>query len=105
MEWIRNQLNYDGLYVVDCACHSGGLALLWTNTVKVSILGSSTNYIDAHVTIDQVGSWRFTGFYGCPERNRRNESWAMLKNLSKISQLPWILLGDFNDILRAGFLK
>ena len=27
------------------------------------------------------------------------ESWVMLKNMSKTSQLSWVLIGDFNDIL------
>ena len=40
-----------------------------------------------------------TGFYGCPERCRRRESWDILINLSTKSDLPWCIVGDFNDIL------
>ncbi|XVE49462.1 hypothetical protein DITRI_Ditri01bG0084300 [Diplodiscus trichospermus] len=30
-----------------------------------------------------------SGFYGCPKRRRRKESWNMLKALSQASELPW----------------
>lgn len=39
------------------------------------------------------------GFNGCPERHRRQESWNLLKHLARKSQLPWCILGDFNDIM------
>ncbi|KAJ9189741.1 hypothetical protein P3X46_000996 [Hevea brasiliensis] len=45
--------------------------------------------------------WRLTGFYGFPERGRRRESWNLLTNLAVASSLPWICIGDFNDLLVA----
>lgn len=46
-------------------------------------------------------TWRFTGFYGAPERNRRHETWNLLKNLAPRSPLPWVVMGDFNDVLNS----
>ena len=43
--------------------------------------------------------WRFTGFYGHPESHRRYESWQLLAFLNSQFQLPWLCLGDFNEIL------
>lgn len=37
--------------------------------------------------------------YGYPERSRRQESWNLLRHLSRLSPLPWCVLGDFNDLL------
>lgn len=48
---------------------------------------------------DQVGRWRYTGLYGCPECQRRRESWHILRSLAAISQLPWCIIGDFNNIM------
>lgn len=45
--------------------------------------------------------WRLTGFYGIPKRGRRHESWALLKFLARVSNLPWVCTGDFNDLLFA----
>lgn len=41
-----------------------------------------------------------TFFYGYPERARHRDSWILLRFLSRQSSLPWVVIGDFNDILR-----
>lgn len=46
-----------------------------------------------------MGRWRYTGFYGYPERHRRHDSWEILKVLSRGSRLPWCVVGDFNDMM------
>lgn len=43
--------------------------------------------------------WRITGFYGCPERSGRLDSWKLLKRLGDQNRLPWVVIGDFNEIL------
>ncbi|PNX68166.1 endonuclease/exonuclease/phosphatase family protein, partial [Trifolium pratense] len=47
------------------------------------------------------GNWRLTGFYGYPEGSRRRDSWNLLRQLSQRSNLPWCVIGDFNDILSS----
>ncbi|XP_031108638.1 uncharacterized protein LOC116013122 [Ipomoea triloba] len=42
--------------------------------------------------------WRVTFFYGYDERNRRLQSWDLLRSLYSKSDLPWLVVGDFNDI-------
>lgn len=46
-----------------------------------------------------MGRWRYTGFYGCPEKERRRESWDLLRELYARSSLPWCVIGDFNDMM------
>lgn len=38
-------------------------------------------------------------FYGFPERGRRRELWDLLRSLASRSSLPWVVIGDFNDLL------
>ena len=45
--------------------------------------------------------WWFTGFYGLPETRKRGESWKLLENLSRRSNLSWVCMGDFNEIMYA----
>ena len=85
--------------MVECDGRSGGLALLCKKEDTVSVLGSSSNFINVQVIIEQLGTWRFTGFYGHPDRNRRRETWAMLRQLLVSSTLPWCIMGDFNNLL------
>ncbi|KAL8089279.1 hypothetical protein AgCh_038904 [Apium graveolens] len=59
------------------------------------------HHIDFEVENTQIGRWRYTGFYGCPERSRRRESWLKIKNLAARSNRPWCIVGDFNDLMHA----
>lgn len=102
MQFIRIRLGFYGLFTVDCIGHSGGLALLWKEESNVTIMGYSRNHIDASVVLEEgANTWRFTGYYGNPERSRRRESWQLIKHLATLSSLPWALMGDFNDILSS----
>uniref|UniRef100_A0A7N2L446 DUF4283 domain-containing protein n=1 Tax=Quercus lobata TaxID=97700 RepID=A0A7N2L446_QUELO len=48
---------------------------------------------------DGYGWSHLTGFYGNPDTSRRTESWNLLKYLSGLSQFPWLVIGDFNEIV------
>lgn len=70
--------------------------------MEVVVLGSSTNFIDTQIRVDSAAPWwRFTGYYGFPERRRRREAWQLLCSLANLSSLPWVIMGDFNDLLDA----
>ncbi|KAL5756462.1 hypothetical protein ACOSQ2_021208 [Xanthoceras sorbifolium] len=52
------------------------------------------------VRVDQDGlRWRFTGFYGDPKQVSREQSWILLRRLAGMDNLPWIIGGDFNEIM------
>ncbi|XP_074336020.1 uncharacterized protein LOC141673185 [Apium graveolens] len=86
-------------FAVDPQGHGGGVALIWKNEGGINIVDSCSNFIDFEVQHEQLGRWRYTGYYGYPERGRRAESWDMMRRLAGASTLPWCLIGDFNDIV------
>jgi hypothetical protein len=45
-----------------------------------------------------VNSWKLTCFYGHPDWTKRHESWALLNHLRSFAPLPWLCVGDFNEI-------
>ena len=47
------------------------------------------------------GWWHLTGFYGSPDTAKRLESWAKLRHLKCMSNLPWLTIGGFNEITGA----
>lgn len=63
------------------------------------VIDSGNHYFDFEVENNQLGRWRYTGFYGCPYRGRRKESWNTLRSLDASSNLPWCIMGDFNDMM------
>ncbi|XP_074352672.1 uncharacterized protein LOC141691818 [Apium graveolens] len=95
---LSSSFGFANNYVVDCIGRAGGLAIMWMNTVSCSINRSSMNYIDVDIIDNLVPSWKLTCFYGMPERVRRRKSWDLLRHLSSMSQLPWCIFGDFNDL-------
>ncbi|KAJ6939989.1 hypothetical protein NC651_006219 [Populus alba x Populus x berolinensis] len=79
----------------------GGLAVLWRSSASVSLLGYSNNHIDLLVVEANNFIWRFIGYYGLPDRNRKRESWNLLRALSRQLALPWVCMGGYNDMLCA----
>ena len=77
------------------------LGFFWKDTIHCSIISFSKDHIDLEVRDIVKGVWCLTGFYNCPERNRKRESWDLILTLHWNSSLPWCILGDFNDIISA----
>ncbi|XP_075665689.1 uncharacterized protein LOC142635419 [Castanea sativa] len=103
MARIKRKLERQQGLVVPCVNRGGGLALLWKSSLKVDIQTYSPRHVDAVIT-EAEGSpqWRFTGFYGEPVTGKRGESWRLLEHLSGCLNLPWVVMGDFNEIMFAG---
>ena len=100
IEKLSRKMQYKNFFVVPRHNRGGGLALLWKETFAIKVLTSSDNHIDGVVDHGLDDAWRFTGFYGEPETASREHSWNLLRDLSHRHSLPWICLGDFNEIVR-----
>jgi len=69
----------------------------------VEVQTFSPRHIDAIITEDEGNKkWCFTGFYGHHETSKREKFWTLLVNLSTRSELPWVCMGDFNEISHRG---
>ena len=80
---------------------NGGLALLWMEEVNLHIQTFTLHHIDALILNDPNTPWRLTGFYGWPEEQRKHESWKLLRHLHSQHSVPWVCVGDFNEILTS----
>ena len=102
MDGIKRKIERQQGLVVPSVRRGGGLALLWKNTIKVDVLTYSPMHIDAIVTEEQgMKKWRFSGFYGHSKTRKGEESWKLLESLSHRSNLLWVCIGDFNEIMYA----
>ncbi|KAL7158395.1 hypothetical protein ABFS83_02G140200 [Erythranthe nasuta] len=87
-------------FAVDRVGQAGGLVMLWRKETNVDLLSYSQNHIDVEVSCLSTNfKWRCTGFYGQPDQSRRHLSWSLLRHLHTRSELPWIIGGDFNEVL------
>ncbi|XP_074313417.1 uncharacterized protein LOC141648588 [Silene latifolia] len=96
--------DYEGMEV-DSVRRSGGLAFLWRKGVNCVFRSASVHHMDFDVQ-DARGTWRVTGFYGCPAVCDRHLSWELLRELGAGNDdRPWVCVGDFNEIFFATEMK
>ncbi|XP_019149856.1 PREDICTED: uncharacterized protein LOC109146658 [Ipomoea nil] len=98
VESVRTRMGYEGNFCVERDEDGEGLALLWRDKEVATLLGYSSNHIDVSVSLPGKPCWRLTCFYGYSQSTRRQESWDLLRHLKGQSNLPWCVIGDFNDL-------
>jgi hypothetical protein len=78
---------------------SGGLIMFWRKEIKVELIFSAPKYIDVRIieSVDKI--WRLTGIYGEPRWQDKFRTWEKIRELNQNNTLPWLIIGDFNEIL------
>lgn len=85
---------------MDAARYSGGIWCLWDLALwKVEVLNSTNQFVHLQVTWKRSIVWLVTIVYASASYVRRQELWDELSNLATNIVDPWVVLGDFNDIL------
>ncbi|XP_060968460.1 uncharacterized protein LOC133036011 [Cannabis sativa] len=87
-------------FTSNLAWHKGGrIILAWNpNQFTVNIISCSSQFIHTRVTtFDGKYSFFATFVYGYNEEQGRQQLWKGMQDFSSTD--PWIVLGDFNDIL------
>lgn len=68
--------------------------------MEIDLLSFSNNHIDLKLKeVIENKLWRFIGFYGYSEENKKTLSWNLMSLLKTHNNLPWLCVGDFNEIL------
>ncbi|KAH7861946.1 hypothetical protein Vadar_032900 [Vaccinium darrowii] len=55
-----------------------------------------------HVIVTDISNrnvWATTFVYGCPRREGRELVWEKIRSIARLEFLPWMCMGDFNQIL------
>ncbi|XP_074352892.1 uncharacterized protein LOC141692048 [Apium graveolens] len=97
---VRNLLGFEGAFTVEPVGRSGGISLLWRNKQEITIKSFSKNHIDTVVEPQGGIKYRLTGMYGEPDHNIRIETWDLIRNLISTVFMPWVIIGDLNNIVR-----
>ena len=71
--------------------------MLWKKETVIQCKGISQYFID--VVIRGSEDWRLTGIYGEPRWDHKHLTWEALRDLHGNMNLPWLAVGDFNEIL------
>lgn len=101
VETLAGTLGFDRAYAMYSEGKSDDLGIFWNNDLDIQILGDSRYHIDVSVTGIGESPWRLTAVYGEAQTNQRFKTWDTLKNICGMSPLPWLCLGNFNEVLRS----
>ncbi|KAL4312838.1 hypothetical protein GQ457_01G036830 [Hibiscus cannabinus] len=89
-------------YRVEARGFSGGIWLLWRDTISVQVLAVSNQYIHALCSLGGGGGSFFGTFvYASPDALRRRSLWEHLIALDPGIDNPWVVGGDLNVIRSA----
>ncbi|MBA0550743.1 hypothetical protein Golob_021665 [Gossypium lobatum] len=70
--------------------------------VLISLKSYSKYHVNVEILENEEGQqWRFMGFYGTPYKHNKEDSQGLLRNLGLGQVSPWLVCGDFNEILYA----
>lgn len=99
VEALPTALGYDRCYALKSTGRSGGLGVFWNDDFRVSLICFSQYHIDLKVKPRDEEEWRLTSIYGEAKRSERKKTWDLLKYIRCENDLPWLVIGDFNEVL------
>ncbi|KAL4323711.1 hypothetical protein GQ457_11G030340 [Hibiscus cannabinus] len=90
---------FDHSFRVEADGFSGGIWVLWKQSVRVDVLAVSNQFVHARCWDNRTSRSFFVTFvYASPNRQKRNGLWHSLDALRPINDMAWVLGGDFNAI-------
>ncbi|KAK3231083.1 hypothetical protein Dsin_002964 [Dipteronia sinensis] len=98
---VINKLGFSNSFVVEAEGFSWGIWLLWNeNKVKLQVGASSRHSVTALVEVNST-LWILTVVYANPCVTTRRFLWSYLDAIRSCFALPWLVAGDFNEIVSS----
>lgn len=99
---VAKKMGFSGLRHEHAVGFSGGIWLLWKpEWCQVHVLHSCRQAVTCLVGTSGK-KWIFTIIYTSPVPSVRKHLWDVLNQISKVVDLPWLVAGDFNEIVSIG---
>ncbi|KAK8691374.1 hypothetical protein V6N13_074885 [Hibiscus sabdariffa] len=97
---IIASLGFPNSHRVEALGFSGGIWLVWFNSIKIKIELNHFQFIHCRITTTRDGSHTLaTVIYASPNATKHKALWSNLQRLAPNINTPWILFGDFNATL------
>ncbi|XP_057443884.1 uncharacterized protein LOC130736046 [Lotus japonicus] len=93
-------------YISEAVGFSGGIWILTNNSSNLScrLHHMHQQVVSFEVWRDSL-SWIYSAIYASPIPARREELWSLLVDLRRNISIPWLLVGDWNEILHPGEVR
>lgn len=97
---ILRQFSFSHFIVVEADGFAGGLWCFWkSDELTLEVLNYSDQFINLAVVETNVVKWVLTLVYASPTDEHRHRLWRDLGWLGSVFNMPWCLIGDFNEVL------
>lgn len=91
--------NYTSNHSMD---EDGRIILIWKDTVALRVLQQSKQAVTCEIKLPGSQPFVYTAVYASNEAEERTDLWVELLNTANafaLDQVPWIMGGDFNQIM------
>lgn len=99
---IARKLGFIDYLLEEARGFFGGIWICWNNNdMSIEIVASTSQTVTAIVNLNNT-IWALTAVYGSSNPGARKELWSIIDKLVVYIEnykLPWVLVGDFNEIL------
>ncbi|KAI9112268.1 hypothetical protein K1719_016791 [Acacia pycnantha] len=94
-----NKLGFDGLSYVPSLGRSGGILAAWNSSfIEVDVINLDRQSIHLRCRFPNEGWFFVTALYAIPDTRHKQILWSTLNGFASSMVLPWVVVGDFNDI-------
>ena len=95
---VIRRLGFHNSHRVEANGFSGGIWLLWRDSVQVTVIANHSQFIHSEVRLNSINAPPFilTVVYGFPHPTYRRFLWQDLQPFAPDPTTPWLLSGDFN---------
>ena len=102
-ERIIADLPFDGFILTETTSYAGGLWVLWKKEeANIDLLTATEQEIHATVKVRCSNlTWFISTIYASPRLAERRLVWSNLLEIAKLHNHPWLMLGDFNEVLSS----
>ncbi|KAI9113126.1 hypothetical protein K1719_015651 [Acacia pycnantha] len=95
-------LGFDGLAFEPSVGRFGGIAAAWKlDQIEVVLCRQDRQFLHFNCSYGGYEPFYFTALYSIPGGIQKQLLWNALEDLSLSISIPWVILGDFNDIAAA----
>ncbi|KAI9127554.1 hypothetical protein K1719_000547 [Acacia pycnantha] len=95
-------LGFDSMKSIPSVGFFGGMVMLWrSSSINVSIIEENRQFFLVLCELPDHSRFLLTSVYAIPHSNLRSVLWSKLKGMAAAINQPWLVIGDFNDILTS----
>jgi exonuclease III len=100
-----NNLGYDICALSEATCHSGGIWVLKERGCTYDISIVDIYFQAVPICVKNTNILWFSAVYASPQMTNRQQLWNYLQDLRSNLTGPWLLMGDFNEVLMSCEIK